>query len=133
VATLRAMPVLQVSDVALSAAFYERLGFSSLGSWGDPPGFCIVQRGDVTLALDRSRSGEIPRNQWWAAYVYVDDAEALRSEMAQAGLEPTAMHRPEDYGCIDFDVVDPDGHRIAFGQALNPVPGPGLSISRGLG
>lgn len=132
-AILRSMPTLQVRDVSVSAAFYERLGFASHGVWDDPPSFCIMQRGDVTLGLDRSRDGTVPLNQWWAVYIYVDDAEALRNEFSAAGLEPTEMHRPEHYGCIDFDIVDPDGHRLAFGQALKPVPGPGLSDMRGNG
>lgn len=131
--TLRAMPVLEVSDVARSEAFYERLGFASHGTWGDPPGFCIIQRGEVTLALDRSGSGKPPLNQWWAAYIYVEDAEALRAEFAAEGLAPTKMHHPDSYGCIDFDIVDPDGHRLAFGQALNPDPGPGLDHDGGRG
>lgn len=111
----RAMPTLQVRDVAASAAFYERLGFTAT-HWGDPPDFAIVKRGGVTLALDRARDGTVPLNQWWAAYLYTDDVEALRAEFVAAGLDPTDMHRPDHYGCDDFDVVDPDGHRIAFGQ-----------------
>ena len=130
--TIRAMPVLQVSDVSASVAHYERLGFSSHGAWNDPPDFAIIQRGDVTLALDRGE-GAPPTNQWWAAYIYVEDAESLRRELLAEGLSPTEMHRPEYYGCIDFDVIDPDGHRIAFGQALDPTPGPGLTEDRGLG
>ena len=122
---LRAMPVLQVTDVDRSVDFYARLGFFSHGTWGEPPEFAIVQRGLVTLALDKGE-GPPPLNHWWAAYVYIEDAEALRETFAQAGIAVTEMHRPTHYGCIDFDVVDPDGHRIAFGQALNPVPGPGL-------
>ncbi|MEM7422384.1 MAG: VOC family protein [Pseudomonadota bacterium] len=132
-AFLRAMPVLNVGDVAASAAFYERLGFSSHGMWGDPPGFCIVQRGDVTLALDRTDQGTMPLNQRWAAYLYVDDAEGLRTEFTEIGIETTDMHRPTQYGCIDFDVIDPDGHRIAFGEAQNPASGPGLDADRGRG
>lgn len=134
-ATLRSMPVLQVRDVSRSVAFYEKLGFTSHGMWAEPPLFAIVQRGDVTLALDRARQdGPIPLNQWWAAYIYVDDAKALREEFAALDLpELTEMHFPEHYGCIDFDVVDPDGHRIAFGQSMHPVPGPGLNDDRGRG
>ena len=131
-ATLRAMPVLQVTDVDRSVAFYGQLGFASHGTWGDPPAFCIVQRGDVTLALDRGE-GQPPVNQWWAAYIYVEDAEALQAEFDALNVQTTQMHRPTEYGCIDFDVVDPDGHRIAFGQSLNPVPGPGLDTDRGRG
>ncbi|MEL7000267.1 MAG: VOC family protein [Pseudomonadota bacterium] len=129
----RAMPILNVRDVVASVAFYERLGFESHGTWGDPPGFCIVQRGNVTLALDRSGTPDLPRNQWWHSYVYVDDAEALMNEFRAAGIETTDINTPTEYGCIDFDVIDPDGHRLAFGQSLNPVPGPGLGHERGRG
>ncbi len=111
----RAMPILQVRDVAASAAFYERLGFTA-SLWGDPPEFGIVKRGGVTLGLDFARDGTVPVNQWWAAYLYTDDVEALRASFVEAGLEPTEMHHPTEYGCDDFDVVDLDGHRIAFGQ-----------------
>ena len=131
--TIRSMTILNVRDIPESLRFYEKLGFESHGFWGDPPGFCIIQRGDVTLALDRNDAQDLPLNQWWACYIYVSDAETLMAEFREHGVETTAMHRPPDYGCIDFDVVDPDGHRIAFGQSLDPVPGPGLGDERGRG
>lgn len=126
---IRSAPVLQVADVGRSEAFYtQKLGFRSHGTWGDPPAFCIVQRGAVTIMLDRSRAGgPLPLNQYWAAYVYVDDADALQRELATAGVE--IVRGPEDmpYGCRDFDIRDPDGHLIAFGHDLEPKPaGSGL-------
>lgn len=131
-ATLRAMPVLQVRDLARAEAFWRRLGFESHGAWGEPPSFAVMQRGDVTIALDRGE-GPVPLNQWWAAYVYVDDVDALAAELAAAGV---ATSPPQDrgYGMRDFDVVDPDGHRIAFGADLAPGPHPpGLGPERGRG
>ena len=119
---LRAMPVLQVKDVAKSHSFYcDKLGFRSCGTWGDGPDFAIVGCGDVTIALDRSQSEEpVPINQYWAAYIYVADADALHSEFRKAGVE--IVREPEDmfYGSRDFDIRDPDGHILAFGQDLNP-------------
>ena len=125
----RAMPVLQVADVAASEAFYvSRLGFTSHGIWGDPPAFCIVQRGQVTIALDRSRDdAPVPLNQYWAAYVYVADADALHLEFG--GQDVEIVRGPEDmpYGLRDFDIRDPDGHLICFGYDLQPADtGPGL-------
>ena len=79
------------------------------------------------------RDGDVPVNQWWAAYLYVDDVEALHAEFTATGVEPTAINHPDHYGCDDFDVIDPDGHRLAFGQARNPEPGPGLSDMKGKG
>ena len=132
--TLRAMPILDVSDVPASEAFYARAGFASHGHWGDPPSFAIVQRGDVTLGLSlKSATDPLPRNQWWAAYLYVSDVEALHAEFSAEGLAPSDISRPTHYGCDDFDICDPDGHRLAFGQARAPDPGPGLGHERGRG
>ena len=119
---IRAMPVLQVADVRRSEAFYcEKLGFRSHGAWGEGPDFAIVQRGEVTLALDRSQQeGPIPVNQYWAAYIYVEDADALCRACRDQGLE--ILRGPEDmpYGLRDFDIRDPDGHILAFGHDLEP-------------
>ena len=89
-----------------------------------------MQRDGLSIALDQSEAagGEVPLNQYWAAYLYVDDVEALAEEFARAGV---TLHRDiaeQPYGCRDFDVRDPDGHIIAFGQDLQPDgPGPGLA------
>ena len=126
---IRSMPVLQVSDVKRSEAFYcDKLGFRSHGAWGEGPDFAIVQHGRVTIALDRTRDGgPVPTNQYWAAYVYVEDADALCGEVSRAGVE--IVRGPEDmpYGLRDFDIRDPDGHLLAFGHDLDPgTAEPGL-------
>lgn len=132
-ATLRAMPVIDVSDVRAAEAFWLRAGFASHGVWGEPARFVIVQRGDVTLALSRAEQDPPPRNGWWAAYVYVDDLEALHAEFSAEGLVPGEIRSPEHYGMRDFDLIDPDGNRVGFGQSLCPAPGPGLEEDRGRG
>jgi catechol 2,3-dioxygenase-like lactoylglutathione lyase family enzyme len=123
------MPVLQVLDVKAAEAFYcDKLGFASHGVWGDPPLFAIVQRGHVTLALDKSRDGSLPpRQQYWHAYIYVDDADALITELKALGVAIEREIEDTDYGCRDFDVRDPDGHIIGFGHVVRPdALGPGL-------
>lgn len=129
----RAMPVLEVTDMARSLAFYrDKLGFSA-AVWGEPPSFAIVQRGAVTIALDASERGQSANNQYWAAYIYVVDVDALHAEYRDLGI---AIHRDiEDapYGCRDFDVTDPDGYILAFGQVLDPggfPPGLGRDAGR---
>lgn len=130
-AFIRSMPILEVRDVVASTAFYNRLGFDAGTPWGDPPAFNIAQRGEITLGLTRRETPAL--NEWWAAYLYVDDVEALHAEFTAAGLNPTPINHPDHYGCDDFDVIDPDGHRLAFGQARHPEPGPGLSALKGKG
>jgi uncharacterized glyoxalase superfamily protein PhnB len=128
-AFLRSMPVLQVLDVKAAEAFYcDKLGFASHGAWGEPPVFAIVQRGAVTLALDQSRDGsKPPRQQYWSAYIYVADADALLAELQSMGITPERDIETTEYGCRDFDVRDLDGHILGFGHVLEPGPsGPGL-------
>lgn len=125
----RSMAVLEVADVEKSAAFYrDRLGFSPGPFFGSPPAFCIVGRDTVTIALDRSRDeGRTPQNQCWAAYVYVDDVDALAGELRGRGLEIIRGPVDQPYGCREIEVKDPDGHIIGFGQDLRPSKaGPGL-------
>lgn len=129
---IRAMPVLQVKSVSASEQFYcEQLGFTSHGGWGDGPDFCIVQRGDVTIALDRARDGIAPPlNQYWAAYVYVDDADALLAELSRNDVAIVRQIEETPYGMRDFDIKDLDGHIIAFGHDIDPtVKSPGLRAS----
>ncbi|MGI9387722.1 MAG: VOC family protein, partial [Methyloligellaceae bacterium] len=96
--------------------------------WGEPPCFCIIGRGSVTIFLDQLREpGDIPVNQYWAAYVYVDNVDAFAEEIRKRDGE--ILRGPENmpHGCREFDVRDPDGHIIAFGQDLDPPEaGPGL-------
>ena len=118
----RAMPVLKVQDVSRAAAYYETLGFFSHGLWGAPPSFAIIQRGQVTLALDRDReqSGKPTPMPWWSAYIYVDDADALHAEFCAQGIAELDEVGKRFYGRRDFDATDPDGNKLAFGQDLGP-------------
>ena len=86
----------------------------------------------VTIALDRSRSeGPIPVNQYWAAYIYVENADILHTQYRDAGVEIVRGPENMPYGLRDFDVRDPDGHVLAFGHDLHPaVPGAGLMAER---
>ena len=134
-AFLRSMTVLQVRDVTASIAFYKALGFNGWG-WPDTETgelvFAIIQRGDVTIGLQLLR-GEPRVNTHWAVYVYVDDVAALHAEFAAQDVDTSELRTDQHYGCDDFDVRDPDGHLIAFGQDREPEHGPGLSERRGRG
>ena len=136
--TLRSMTVLQVSNVEASAAFYARLGFHAHGIWPtednpDEGGFCVTQRGDVTLGLQLLR-GPLRVNTHWAVYIYVSDVHAMHDELAAEGVEINRAPEEMPYGCTDFDIRDPDGHLIAFGQDMTQnAHGPGLGSERGRG
>lgn len=123
---LRTMPVLDVASVGASVAFYrDVLGFATLGIWGED--FAILQRATVTVAFARAQYGKPVVSPYWAAYVYVRDADALYAEFKAHGL--ACDEGPEDrpYNCRDFTVEDPDGHLFGFGHTITPdKSGPGL-------
>lgn len=131
---IRAMPVLEVADMARSLAFYkDKLGFDA-DTWRDPPTFAILQRGTVSLALVLAQDGNVAvSRRHWAVYVYVDDVDAVFAEFAACGVAlPEHPVTQTEYACRDFTLDDPDGHMIAFGTIRNPDPlGPGLSLRTG--
>ena len=131
--TLRAMTVLQISDMKRSAEFYNALGFGVLGAWGDPSGVAIMQRGDVTLMLQVAETVNNAGGRW-SVYIYVDDIDALHDDLTAAGVAVTGPPEDKDYGCRDFGVYDPDSHCLAFGHDTNSAPyANGLGPERGRG
>jgi catechol 2,3-dioxygenase-like lactoylglutathione lyase family enzyme len=111
-------PVLEVKDVKASEAFYrEKLGFRPGSFAGDPPCFCIVRRDDISILLDQSRAPRpAPLNQYWAAYLYVDDVDAFAAELAARGVAIIRGPVDQPYGCREIDIRDPDGHIVGIGQ-----------------
>jgi hypothetical protein len=129
---VRSMPVLDCSDMAVSLAFWRnQLGFDG-GTWGEPPTFAIVQRGTVSIGLARRPNEEMAVRRNMAAYLYVQDVDALYAEYQSAGVPLPCPPETQPYNCREFIVVVPDGHTIYFGQTLTSDPlGPGLGRSVG--
>ena len=124
---LRSMPVLPVRDVVAAADFYEALGFDRGRIWGDPPAFCIMGLGTVTVALQRGEANGTRDAGHWSAYIYVEDVSSLYRQFRSKGGDVSDLRRDNPYGCDDFDLTDPDGNTVAFGQDMQPGPlGPGL-------
>jgi catechol 2,3-dioxygenase-like lactoylglutathione lyase family enzyme len=122
---LESATTLEVKDVVASEAFYrEKLGFRPGVFYGEPPTFCIVARDKVTVFLDAIRTPHpVPLNQYWALYIYVDDADAVLTELTSRGVAIDRAIEDQFYGCRDFDVRDPDGHLIGIGQELSRTLG----------
>ena len=118
-------PILFVKDVAVSANYYrDKLGFTYDQFWGDPPGFCILERDNYHIMLARAK-GEthiVPHNAlldgMWDIYFWVDDSPALCADTNERGaIIQTELH-DTGYGCREFVVEDIDGYWIAFGQHI---------------
>jgi len=113
--------VLAVQDLQASKTFYiEKLGFAEDFSVA---GWTFLSRDACQLRIghcpDAVRASECGDHSWFA-YMHVSDAHALYSELETRGAP--ILHEIEDkaWGFREFAVATPDGHRIVFGQDLDP-------------
>ncbi len=118
-------PVLLVSDVEQSVAYYrDRLGFAC-EIYGDPPDFVTVKRDDAMILLALTDKPALIVLNWrlvekmWNVYIRVSDADAVYAEVRERGAEIDYTIYDAPHGFREFGVQDPDGHDIAFGQ---PIP-----------
>ena len=106
-------PIFAVRDLERAFAHYERMGFTRR-AYGDGNQYGFVGRDGFELHL-----GVVPdeRRTASAAYLFVDDADALAAAWRTAGVE---IHGPEDtpWGRREGAILDPDGNTIRFGSPL---------------
>lgn len=120
-------PVFVVSDLRRSAEFYrDVLGFSFDRYWGDPPCFVMLGRDhvDLFLSCDPRRSTPLPNHQKtsgspWDAYIWIEDAASLLREVFERGARIVRGPEATSYNTIEFEVEDPDGHRLCFAQDVS--------------
>jgi catechol 2,3-dioxygenase-like lactoylglutathione lyase family enzyme len=108
-------PRLPVSDVEKALDFYiARLGFRLGWKWGDPLTHANVCRDSIALDLVANPAGQ-PGTAM--AYIQLSGIDAYFSELKGRNVESSPLqNRP--YGMRDFEVVDPSGNRLAFGEPI---------------
>src|SRR5215470_15361198 len=114
--------VFLVGNIEPTMKWYKRLGFESEYY---PPGFAILRRDDVEIFLQQhpgyiapNDSGRRERHAW-NLYIVTDDVKALYEEYAALpGVKIARQLCPQDYGMIEFDVLDLNGHRLVFAQPI---------------
>jgi HAD superfamily hydrolase (TIGR01509 family) len=108
-------PRLPVSDVEEALAFYlERLGFTLGWKWGNPLTHANACRDCIAVDLIASPTGRVGTAM---AYVQIRGVDAYFAELKGRNVALSDLgDRP--YGMRDFEVVDPFGNRLAFGEPL---------------
>ena len=116
-------PILLVRDVVASANYYrDKVGFNYDRIWGEPPGFCILDRDGFHLMLKQVEDEKfiVPHykaaKNMWNIYFWVDDADKLYEELKNLGATIDYELCNQPYGCREFGIQDLDGYDIAFGQ-----------------
>jgi hypothetical protein len=114
--------VLLVGNIEATMEWYQQLGFESEYY---PPGFAILRRDDIEIFLQQQPGYVAPedpgrrKREAWNVYVVADDVKALYAEYsALPGVQIGRQLCPQDYGMLEFDVIDLNGHRLVFAQPI---------------
>jgi len=113
----RAVPVLQVADVGRSIDWYvAAFGFDPDPFPRNPPyAFAILRRDGAEIMLQGEGSSRPPdaTEDGWTVYLRIAD-DGLLDLADSVGRATPLVRGPERmfYGLVEFEVLDPDGHRI---------------------
>lgn len=117
------IPMLLCRDVQASIRFYvDVLGFEVVDRMDNVgrTGFASLRNGRTKIML--ASPTYVPENPKLDGrytqsvyYFYPDDVEALHAQVKVKGREPSDL-KVRFYGLKEFELVDPDGHVLLFGQ-----------------
>jgi len=127
-------PILNVSDMAASFAWFEKLGWKKCWDWGNPPTFGAVSSGKCEIFICKdaqgARGGRPPKFKgdddtgavwmsWWLrSSADVDRAHALA---LKHGMTVTRPPTDEPWGVRECHIQHPDGHTFRISASLNEV------------
>jgi catechol 2,3-dioxygenase-like lactoylglutathione lyase family enzyme len=130
-------PILNVSNLPESFAWFEALGWTKGWEWGSPPtfgGVCSGKfeiflcqdgqggRGRGDLAVTRGVPGaeEADRGVWMS--IWVDDVDAVHEHCRAQGIEVTYPPTDEPWGVREMHIRHPDGHVFRISRGIVPEP-----------
>jgi hypothetical protein len=103
--------------------WYKQLGFEARYY---PPGFAILRRDGIEIFLQQQPGYIAPNDPGreercaWNVYIVTDDVRSLYAEYS--ALPNVTISRPlcaQEYGMLEFDVIDLNGHRLVFAQPMS--------------
>ena len=119
------IPSFPVTDLSESVRFYEQLGFEL--RWSYPEGLADhagLALDDVSLMLFTNQQVEGEGDLEWgprSLYVLIHDIDAFYAHVASAVESAPSAPADSDYGMRDFEIRDPSGNRLTFGEALERI------------
>ena len=127
-------PVLNVSSLRESIAWFEKLGWEKRWDWGDPPDFGAVGSGGSEIFLCEDCQGGRGEDGAWLC-VFVDDADAVHRHCVAQGIEVVMPPTDRPWNLREMCARHPDGHTLRIGHGLAEEEhdhdhGPPLEIER---
>ena len=108
--------VLHVKDMAVALAYYrDKLGFAVSFTWEDPPRYVCLCLGDVAIHLN----SYVPPAGWSHVCIFCKGIDALYAQLVARAVTVEEPIADRPYGMRDFTVIDPEGHRLVFGQGIS--------------
>jgi hypothetical protein len=114
--------VFLVGNIEATMEWYKQLGFESDYY---PPGFAILHRDNIEIFLQQQPGYVAPQDPGrqkrhaWNVYIVTDDVTALYAEYSELpGVKISRPLGPQDYGMMEFDVMDLNGHLLVFAQPI---------------
>jgi hypothetical protein len=114
-------PILNVSDLPASFAWFEKLGWSKSWDWCPPdshsPTFgAVVSDGhEIFLCVD-GQGGRGANGVWMS--IFVDDVDAIHRVCVEQHIEVTFGPEDKPWGMREMLVRHPDGHMFRVGHGL---------------
>lgn len=120
-ATVRsAVPILPSGDLAVSEEFYAGLGFAAAGRYDR---YLVTHHGAVEVhltstapAFEPGTAGSGSPPVAGTCFVQVRDAVEYYKKLAERGVRGLGAPQAQEYGLVEFTVVDPFGNRLRFGS-----------------
>ena len=126
-------PILNVSDIQASFAWFEKLGWKKGWDWGHPPTFGGVCSGECEIFLCEDGQGGRGRSPVAATFgpdgdqngdqgvwmsIWVDDVDAIYRHCLEVGIEVPWPPTDEPWNVREMHVRHPDGHVFRISKAL---------------
>jgi hypothetical protein len=126
-------PILNVSDIAASFAWFAKWGWKKCWDWGKPPTFGAVQSGKCQIFLCQGAQGGRGRGPNTTTFqkqgdeagdkgawmsVWVENVDDVYKECLAAGLEITFPPHDMPWETREMHLRHPDGHVFRVGCGI---------------
>ena len=116
-----AAPIFPVTDMELSVQYFtEKLLFTVAFQWsesdGGPIDYTILQQGDTEIHL--TKTAEPTKT---AAYFFLEHIAPYYEAVQQTGANIRNVLADQPWEMREFDVTDPDGNVMVFGEHLSRI------------